>query len=38
MTEVWEQFELEDAICEALVANKFSKPTEVQAKSLVYLQ
>ena len=34
----WTQFELDESIAETLVANNFNKPTEVQAKSLMYLQ
>lgn len=29
---------MEDDLAEALVANKFETPTEVQARSLLYLQ
>ncbi|CDW75544.1 atp-dependent rna helicase ddx24 [Stylonychia lemnae] len=33
----WMQFEMSEEIAEALVANKFMQPTEVQSQSLVYL-
>ena len=29
---------MEECVAEALVANKFAKPTEVQARSLVFLK
>ena len=35
--ENWKQFEVSDPIAESLVSNKFVKPTEVQAQSLVFL-
>jgi len=34
----WTQFELEERLAEALVANKFSGPTEVQSRSLTFLR
>lgn len=36
--ENWTQFEMNEGLAETLVANGFQAPTEVQAKSLVYLQ
>lgn len=36
--ENWTQFEMEDCLAEALVANGFSKPTDVQGQSLVFLK
>ena len=33
----WRDFDVVESLCESLVANKFFKPTEVQARSLVYL-
>ena len=33
----WKEFEVSDPLAECLVANKFIKPTEVQARSLVFL-
>ena len=35
--ENWTQFELDESLAETLVANKFAKPTVVQAQSLVHL-
>jgi len=34
----WREFEVCESLCEALVANKFREPTEVQKQSLVFLQ
>ena len=34
----WTNFELNEALAESLVANKFEKPTPVQEQSLLYLQ
>ena len=34
----WTQFEVSESLAEALVANNFTKPTEVQGRSLVHLQ
>ena len=36
--DTWTNFELNDSLAEALVANNFSKPTPVQEQSLLYLQ
>ena len=36
-TSAWKEFDVADSLCESLVANKFVKPTEVQSRSLVYL-
>ncbi len=33
----WMQFEMAEELAETLIANKFLKPTDVQAQSLVYL-
>ena len=35
--DAWKEFEVSDPLAECLVANKFIKPTEVQARSLVFL-
>ena len=35
--DAWKEFEVSDPLAESLVANKFVKPTEVQARSLVFL-
>lgn len=35
--ENWKEFGVADPLCDSLVSNKFVKPTEVQARSLVYL-
>ena len=35
--EHWKEFQVSDPLAESLVANKFIKPTEVQARSLVFL-
>ena len=35
--ENWTQYEVTDKLAESLVANKFNKPTLVQAQSLVHL-
>ena len=34
----WTQFDLDEGLAETLVANNFTKPTEVQSHSLVHLQ
>jgi len=34
----WSTFDVESELVEALQANRFLHPTEVQARSLVYLQ
>jgi len=34
----WSQYELEESLCESLAINQFKNPTEVQSKSLLYLQ
>ena len=34
----WSTFEVIDSLTESLQANNFAHPTEVQARSLVYLQ
>ena len=36
--DAWKEYEVSDPLAESLVANKFVKPTEVQARSLVFLQ
>ena len=35
--ENWTQFDLNEALAEAVVANGFKKPTDVQGQSLVFL-
>jgi len=35
--ENWTKFDIDEGLAETLVANKFGKPTDVQAHSLVHL-
>lgn len=34
----WTQYQMEDSLAEALVANNFKEPTPVQQQSLLFLQ